>query len=109
MLRRYAMFASTACTSRKSSCAAPGTTADCHVAPPSVVRAYVPPLPLAQTIIGLTALTPRNRAVVPLCCGVHCARPAVQRRITHRKREVGGFIASRKFVTRREGALPTSA
>src|SRR6266404_2937272 len=62
---RYAMFASTACTSRKSSASAPGTAAACQVAP-SVVRRNVPFVPLAQTTFSLTTLSPRRPAVVLL-------------------------------------------
>jgi hypothetical protein len=66
MLNKYAVFSSTAETSRKSRFSAPGTLAACQIAPPSVVRRKVPLVPLAQTTLGLAALTPRNDAVVPL-------------------------------------------
>src|SRR5258706_16345798 len=67
---------------RKSSASAPGTLAACQFAPPSVVLRYVPPVPLAHTILSLMALTPRSDAVVLLVCGVQAwpnAIPAIQR------------------------------
>src|SRR6187200_2401414 len=68
--RRYATSALTPSTSRNCSVSAPGTTCDSQCAPPSVVRAYVPPTPLAQTTCELTGLTACRRFVVPLTCGV---------------------------------------
>src|SRR5712671_4107621 len=74
---RYATLSLTPSTSRNCSgakggwsCLAPGTTRDRQCAPPSVVRAKVPPTPLAQTTLALTGLTACNRLSVPLCCGV---------------------------------------
>src|ERR1041385_3571776 len=58
---------------RRSSDDAPGIESTVHVAPPSVVRATRPRVPLAHTTVGLVATRPRNSALVPLCCGVHCA------------------------------------
>src|ERR1022692_1760458 len=68
LLINQAVWLSNARTLRKSGSPAPGTTATCQVAPPSSVRRYAPPAPLAQTTAGLTALTPRKDAVVPLVC-----------------------------------------
>src|SRR5262245_35644969 len=73
MLSRYAVLASNASTSRKSSDSAPGTFSSCQVTPPSVVFRHVPPAPLAHAILSLTALTPRKRAFVPLVCSIHWA------------------------------------
>src|ERR1700752_1427222 len=69
MLRMYAVSASIASTSRKSSVSSV-TLSFSHVAPPSVVRSTVDPDPLAQATCSFTALTPRNRAVTPLVCVV---------------------------------------
>jgi hypothetical protein len=52
---------------RKSSPDAPGTESTDHVAPPSVVRATRPRVPLAHTTDALVATRPRNSAFVPLC------------------------------------------
>jgi hypothetical protein len=52
---------------RKSSPDAPGTESTDHVAPPLLVRATRPRVPLAQTTDELVATSPRNSAVVPLC------------------------------------------
>src|SRR5690242_2918806 len=71
MLRTYAVCASIASMSRKSS-ASFLTFNLLHVAPPSVVRNTVAPEPLAQATRSLTALTPRKRAVTPLVCNVQC-------------------------------------
>ena len=43
----------------------------CQVAPPSIVQAYVPLLPLTHATFVLTALTPRKLADVPLACAFH--------------------------------------
>src|SRR5881409_487949 len=67
---RYATRSLTPSTSRNWRASAPGTTPALQVAPPSVVRAYVPATPLAQTTCGLTGLIACSRLVVPLCCGV---------------------------------------
>ena len=48
MLSTYAVFASNASMSRKSSAAASGGETFLHVAPPSVVRTTVPLFPLAH-------------------------------------------------------------
>src|SRR5690348_984973 len=69
---RYAVIASTAYTSRKSSFSPPGTVPACHVSPPSIVRTNVPPVPLAQTTFALTMLNPCKLAVVFDFWGVHC-------------------------------------
>src|SRR5689334_2269340 len=69
MLRTYAVCASIASMSRKSS-ASFVTFSLFHVAPPSVVRSTVAPEPLAHATLSLTALTPRKRAVTPLVCNV---------------------------------------
>src|ERR1019366_3616807 len=74
LLINQAVWLSNARTLRKSGSPAPGTTAACQVAPPSSVRRYAPSAPLAQTTAGLTALTPRKDAVVPLDCAIQvCA------------------------------------
>jgi hypothetical protein len=69
-----------------SSFSAPGTFNTRQVAPPSVVRTIVPPVPLAQTTRSSTALIPRNLAAVPLISGVQgfgvAACKAVMRRIS---------------------------
>ena len=70
MLSTYAVVSLTASMSRKSSRSASGIGSFCHEAPPSAVRSTVPPAPLAQATLSLTALTPRSRAVTPLACGV---------------------------------------
>jgi hypothetical protein len=57
-------------TSRNCNASAPGTTRERQVAPPSVVRAKVPPRPLAQTTRSLTGLMACRRLAVPLCWGV---------------------------------------
>src|SRR3954468_14385984 len=80
-LSRYAVRASTACTSRKSSASAPGTVAARQVSPPSVVRKNVPFVPLAQTMLSLTTLSPRRLAVVLLVWGVHCAYATVAKKM----------------------------
>src|SRR5262245_31863459 len=67
-LSKYAVFASTPCTSRKSISPAEETTAVCQCTPPSTVLANVPLLPLAHTTLLSTALTPLSRDVVPLVC-----------------------------------------
>src|SRR5690242_19761851 len=90
---RYAVFASTACTSRKSSFSAPATVPGCHVTPPSVVRRKVPPVPLAHTTLALTTLTPRRLALVFDVCGFHCASAVLASRIN-----VGSFILTRDSV-----------
>ena len=59
--------------SRKSSDAVSGGDTRAQVTPPSVVRTTVPLVPLAHATVALTALTPRNRSVVPVACGVHAA------------------------------------
>src|ERR1051326_306764 len=76
MLRTYAVCASTASTSRKSS-ASVVTLNLFHVAPPSVVRNTVPPEPLAHATRSLTALTPRKRAVTPLDCNFQLGANAI--------------------------------
>src|SRR5271157_1076337 len=81
MLSRYAVFSSMPQTARKSRSSAPGTCAARQVTPPSVVRRKAPPVPLAQTILALTALTPRREALVPLVWRVQdCAARAAGRR-----------------------------
>src|SRR4029450_2112828 len=67
---RYATLSLTPSTSRNCSDAAPGTTPDLQVAPPSVVTVNVPARPLAQTTRLLTGLTAISPCVVPLFCGV---------------------------------------
>ena len=58
--------------SRKSSLRGVRDRSPCfQVSPPSVVRRTVPAVPLAQTTLSLTALTPRRRALTPVSCGVH--------------------------------------
>src|SRR5436309_1395205 len=59
--------------SRRSSESAPGTVSTTQVAPPSVVCATRPRVPLAHATVELTAARPRNSAVVLLACGAHCA------------------------------------
>src|SRR6516225_5003898 len=61
---RYASSALKDSTSRKSSFSAPGTWAGIQVLPVSVVRRYVPWVPLAHTTLAETALTPRRFSVV---------------------------------------------
>src|ERR1043165_9747845 len=85
MLSTYAVCASIASTSRKSS-ASLVTFNLLHVAPPSVVRNTVALEPLAQATRSLTALTPRKRAVTPLVCNVqsgaktsHIPRPTLSK------------------------------
>src|ERR1017187_1222647 len=78
LLINQAVWLSNARTLRKSGSPAPGTTAACQVAPPSSVRRYAPPAPLAQTTAGLTALTPRKDAVVPLDCATHVCGSATE-------------------------------
>src|SRR5688572_17714895 len=68
---RYATSALTPSTSRNSRLSAPGTTAARQVAPPSVVRAYVPLTPLTQTTRSSTALTACKRFFVPLTWAVN--------------------------------------
>src|SRR3954471_22859156 len=67
---RYATVSLTPSTSRNCNDSAPGTTPDLQVAPPSVVRANVPPRPLAQTTRLFTGLTAISPCVVPLPWGV---------------------------------------
>src|ERR1043165_2650886 len=69
MLRMYAVCASIASISRKSSVSVV-TLSLRQVAPPSPVRSTVAPEPLAHATLSLTALTPRKRAVTPLVCNV---------------------------------------
>src|SRR5262245_28924409 len=69
MLSKYAVRASIASTSRKSSLSVV-TVSECQVRPPSSVRRIVLPLPLAQATLSFTALTPRSVAVPPLDCCV---------------------------------------
>jgi len=77
MLNTYAVFSSTASTSRKSNFSAPGTISRFQVVPPSAVRSTVPSAPLAHATRSFTALTPRNRAETPLIRTVHsCPNPA---------------------------------
>src|SRR5690348_2606108 len=71
---RYAVIASTAYTSRKSSFSPPGTVPACHVSPPSVVRTNVPPVPLAQTTFALTTLNPCKLALVFEFWAFHCPK-----------------------------------
>src|SRR6187402_3204593 len=79
MLKRYAVLAFTACTSRNWSESAPGTRPVVHVVPPSVVRTHVPREPLTHTTRSLTGLTAISSEVVPLnwsvrtTDGVDCA------------------------------------
>jgi len=67
-----AVFASHACTPRKSSVApsvaASGTAHFSQCAPPSVVFSTVPPVPLAQATVPSTESMPRRPAVVPDSC-----------------------------------------
>src|SRR5512135_2110781 len=74
ILRRKAFAGPNASTSLKSRESAPGTWPTIHVVPPSVVRKYVPCVPLTHATLELTALTPRNLSRVPLCWFVHCAK-----------------------------------
>src|SRR6058998_2698 len=74
--RRYATVSLMPSTSRNCSVSAPGTTPARQCAPPSVVTAYVPPTPLAQTTRGETGLVAWSRLVVPLCCGVRVGAEA---------------------------------
>src|SRR5690606_13108656 len=60
-LMRYAVFSSTPCTSRNSRLSAPATTPLRQLAPPLVVTVKLPPVPEAQTIFSLTALTACSR------------------------------------------------
>src|SRR4051812_21325698 len=70
-------------TSRKSSFSASGTFPAVHVAPPSVVSRYVPPVPLAHATRSLTADRPRSDAVECDTCGVHdCAHAAAAKNRT---------------------------
>src|SRR5215204_6583713 len=61
MLRTYAVRASMASMSRKSSSSPEGLASRCQFAPPSAVRTIVLPAPLAHATCVLTALTPRRR------------------------------------------------
>src|SRR6188472_2274184 len=63
-----------ASTSRKSRLVASGTVRFCQLVPPSVVRSTVPFAPLAHATVPFTALTPRRRAVTPLCWSSHFRR-----------------------------------
>ena len=56
--------------SRNCSDSVPGGPTDCQVAPRSTVRRTVPPLPLDQAVLALTAESPRSEAVEPV--GVSC-------------------------------------
>src|SRR5215207_4990139 len=58
---------------RRSSDDAPAIESTRHVAPPSVVRAKRPCVPLTHATRRSTTLSPRSSAVVPLVCDVHCA------------------------------------
>src|SRR4051794_4961860 len=77
---RYATLSLTPSTSRNCNVSAPGTTREVQCSPPSVVRAKVPPTPLAQTTFALTGLTAWSRLSVPLCCGVSVGLKAAGRR-----------------------------
>src|SRR4051794_15673141 len=79
---RYATLSLTPSTSRNCNVSAPGTTREVQCSPPSVVRAKVPPTPLAQTTFALTGLTACSRLSVPLCCGVSVGLKAAGRRAT---------------------------
>jgi len=61
---RKASSAENATTPRKSSAEASGTWAGVQVFPPSMVRKYVPCVPLAHATSCETALTPRRLSVV---------------------------------------------
>src|ERR1022692_3388055 len=89
ILIRNTVRSSMARTARKPSDSAPGTFATSQVAPPSMVRRYVPLLPLAQTTRSFTALTPRNDAVVLLVCGVQDCATALAAARSKIKRELG--------------------
>src|SRR2546429_1597858 len=104
-LIRYTVRVSTARIPRKSSDSAPGTLAACHVTPPSTVRRYVPPVPLAQTTRSSTALTPRSDAAVLAVCGIHaCAHsPAANANATPVDAR-GSFIALYGRSQRLKGA-----
>src|SRR6516165_604721 len=72
-LSTYAVLSPNAFTSRRSSLSAPGTLPTDQVAPLSVVRAYVPFVPLAQATVGLTTDNPRKSASDWTACGSHRA------------------------------------
>src|SRR5260370_39686960 len=72
---------------RKSSFSAPGTIMADQFLPLSMVRSMVPSVPLAQTVVGLTTLSPRRLAVVGTVTFVHWARAVVaKKRMTERRR-----------------------
>src|SRR5208337_4470387 len=74
-----AVFASNACTPRKSRCSAPGGTAHaCHRYPPSSVRSTVPFVPEAHATPEPTLSMPRKSAAVPELSISHCARAILQ-------------------------------
>src|SRR5258707_2695102 len=72
-LNRYAVVSPNALTARKSSFSAPGTIAADQFLPPSVVRTYVPIVPLAHATFGLTTQRPRKSALVSIVCFCHWA------------------------------------
>src|SRR5580698_5549989 len=94
---RKASSAEKATTARKSRFAASGTWAGVQVTPASVVRRYVPCVPLAQATSCETALTPRRLSVVweiwmrgPWAKGVAGRRGRARRRIGYQWPVIGG-------------------
>src|SRR4029450_13312568 len=73
---RYATLSLTPSTSRNCSDAAPGTTPDLQVAPPSVVTVNLPARPLAQTTRLLTGLPATPPPLPPLFSAVSGGRRA---------------------------------
>src|SRR5437773_10266530 len=71
ILNTKAVCSSIASTSLKSS-GSVVTFSLFQVDPPLLVRKTVLPEPLAQATFSFTALTPRRRAVTPLCCMIQC-------------------------------------
>src|SRR6185437_343481 len=72
-LAANACLASRGAIERRSRFSAPGIESTVQVAPASVVRSTLPPVPLAQTRLGDSATSPRISPVIGLVCGAHCA------------------------------------
>src|SRR6185437_13128334 len=99
MLTRKAVLASKAHTARKSRRSVV-TLPEVHVAPPSVVRSQVAPVPLAQAVFASTAITPRIDVAPLLVCMVQVCAGAPWPRARRKRSGVSFMLVGSQCMDR---------